>query len=87
MIVQGKRVTHKDIEPVRQMMDANPSWNRTRLSRELCILWNWRAANGQLKDMASRSFLLKLEKHSYITYSPTVFWRKSQENPYPLCFT
>ena len=62
IIVQGKRITHKDIEFIQQMIDANPSWNRTRLSRELCILWNWYAANGQIKDMASRSFLLKLER-------------------------
>jgi hypothetical protein len=67
MIVQGKKITHKDIELVRKMMDAHPSWNRTHLSRELCILWNWYATNGQLKDMACRSFLLKLEKRGYIT--------------------
>lgn len=67
IVVQGKKITYKDIELVRQTINTNPSWNRTRLSKELCILWNWRAANGQLKDMASRSFLLKLEKHGYIT--------------------
>ncbi|MEA1965291.1 MAG: DUF4338 domain-containing protein [Candidatus Aerophobetes bacterium] len=70
MIVQGKKVTRKDIELVRQMINANPSWNRTYLSRELCVLWNWYATNGQLKDMACRSFLLKLEKHGYITLPP-----------------
>lgn len=67
MIIQGKRITHKDIELIRQIINANPSWNRTRLSRELCILWNWRATNNQLKDMACRSFLLKLERCGYIT--------------------
>ena len=66
MLIQGKKITYKDIELVRQMISANPSWNRTRLSRELCILWNWRAANDQIKDMASRSFLLKLERRGYI---------------------
>jgi len=67
MIVQGKKITHKDIELIRQMINTNPSWNRTHLSRELCILWNWYATNGQLKDMACRRFLLKLEKRGYIT--------------------
>jgi len=67
MIVQGKKITHEDIELIRQIIDANPSWNRTRLSRKLCILWNWRTANGQLKDMACHSFLLKIERHGYIT--------------------
>jgi len=67
IVVQGKKITYKDIELVRQTINTNPSWNRTHLSKELCILWNWRATNGQLKDMACRSFLLKLEKHGYIT--------------------
>jgi hypothetical protein len=30
-------------------------------------LWNWRAANGQIKDMACRTLLLKLERRGYIT--------------------
>jgi len=66
MIIQGKSITHKDIELIRQMIDDNLSWNRTRLSRKLCLLWNWRTANGQIKDMACRNFLLKLEKRGYI---------------------
>jgi len=67
IIIQGRKTTKKDIETIRQMIETNPSWNRTRLSKELCLLWNWRAANGQLKDMASRNFLLKLERRLYIT--------------------
>ena len=56
MIIQGRETSDKDIALVREMIKANPSWGRTRLSRELALLWNWRAANGQLKDMAN--FLL-----------------------------
>lgn len=67
MVVQGREITHKDITLIRQLIAANPTWNRTRISREICDLWNWRAANGQLKDMACRTFLLKLEKRGYIT--------------------
>ncbi|RKY41967.1 MAG: hypothetical protein DRP85_04440 [Candidatus Makaraimicrobium thalassicum] len=36
------------------------------MSRELCKLWNWRTANGQLKDMACRTLLLKLERTGHI---------------------
>ena len=66
IIIQGREVNHKDIAFVREMIAIHPSWNRTRLSRELSALWNWRTASGQLKDMACRSFLLKLEKRGYI---------------------
>lgn len=66
-VIQGKEITDKDIELVRGLIKANPSWNRTRISREVCLLWNWRASNGRLKDMACRTFLLKLEGRGYIT--------------------
>ena len=67
MVVQGHKITDQDIVLIREMIKANPSWHRTRLSKELCLLWDWRAANGQLKDMACRTFLLKLEERSYIS--------------------
>jgi hypothetical protein len=48
----------------------HPSWNRTRLSRELCLLWNWRNGAGRLKDMACRTLLLKLEALGQIVLPP-----------------
>jgi hypothetical protein len=71
MVVQGREITNEDIELVNRLSRANPSWNRTRLSKELCLLWNWRAANGQIKDMACRTFLCKLEQRGYITLPPS----------------
>jgi len=67
IIIQGREVTPKDIEFIREIIKANPSWGRSRLSKELALLWNWRALSGQLKDMACRNFLLKLEKRGYIS--------------------
>jgi hypothetical protein len=71
MVVQGREITNEDIELVNRLSWANPSWNRTRLSKELCLLWNWRATNGQIKDMACRTFLCKLEQRGYITLPPS----------------
>lgn len=51
-------------------LQAYPSWNRTRLSRELCGHWNWRNGAGRLKDMACRSLLLKLEERGLIKLPP-----------------
>jgi len=73
MIIQGREITPKDIEFIREMIKTHPSWGRSRLSRELALLWNWRAANGQLKDMACRTFLLKLEERSYLTLPPRLY--------------
>jgi hypothetical protein len=61
-IVQGRRITAEDISLVGSLLGQNPSWNRTRLSRVLCAQWGWRNGTGQLKDMACRTLLLKLER-------------------------
>jgi len=79
MIIQGQKTSDKDIALVREMMTANPSWGRTRLAKELALLWNWRASNGQLKDIACRTFLLKLERRGYITLPPHKYhYRKTR---------
>ena len=68
MTLQGREVTKDNIELIRRLIEADPSRNRTWLSKELCLLWDWRAANGKIKDMACRTLLfLKLELQSHIT--------------------
>lgn len=65
-IIQGRKVTAKDIGLIKRLMAENPDWHRTRLSKELCIQWDWQKPGGQLKDMSCRSLLLKLEKRGCI---------------------
>ncbi len=55
---------------LRRLMFEHPGWHRTRLSRELCTLLNWLGADGRLKDIACRSFLLKLERAGLIVLPP-----------------
>lgn len=63
--IQGKKTTI-DIERIQALLDTNPSWGRTKLSEELCRLWNWRTTDGLLKDMACRTLLLKLDRAGII---------------------
>jgi len=65
-IIQGRPTTESDIRFIQNLISSNPSWHRTRLSKELCVLWNWRDVSGQMKDMACRTFLLKLEQRGGI---------------------
>ena len=69
-IIQGREITATDIAFIKQLLADHPSWHRTRLSRELCKTWQWCRPDGQPKDMACRSLLLKLERASYITLPP-----------------
>lgn len=64
--INGKKVT-PNLCDIQRLMDENPDWGRTRLSQELCKLWNWQGLSGHLKDMACRTMLLKLERRGWIT--------------------
>ena len=59
-----------DISLIERLLGENPGWGRTRLSVKLCELWDWRAPNGQLKDMACRNLLLRLERAGQIRLPP-----------------
>jgi len=69
-IIQGREITPADIESIKQRLADHPGWNRSRLSRELCESWHWRRPGRQLKDMACRTLLLKLERAGHITLPP-----------------
>ena len=64
--VQGRTLKAEDTATIGALITANPSWSRRRLSQELCRQWNWRNGVGQLKDMAARSLLVKLEQRGLI---------------------
>jgi hypothetical protein len=51
-------------------MAAHPDWSRRRLSQELARMWDWRNGVDQLKDMAARTLLLKLEQRGWIALPP-----------------
>jgi len=58
------------VQHIQELLAANPQWHRSRLSLELCKLWNWQSPSGQYKDMACRSLLLKLERAGSIVLPP-----------------
>lgn len=69
-MVQGRRIGAGELEQVRQLIASHPDWSRKRLSRQLATVWDWHNPAGQLKDMAARTLLLKLEQRGWITLPP-----------------
>ncbi len=67
---QGKQITANDIEFIRLLISNNPHTSRRQLSKKLCELWDWRQANGHLKDMLCRGLLLHLYRSGYIELPP-----------------
>ena len=70
--MQGRKMMRADIELIRALIAADPTRGRTPLSEELCRRWDWRNARGQLKDMACRTLLLKLERAGEIRLPPRI---------------
>lgn len=64
------QVNDAQIASIRELIAAHPQAHRRRLSQLLCEQWNWRNDRGQLKDMAARNLMLKLDHQSLIKLPP-----------------
>lgn len=64
--IQGRLIALEQLDWIRQLIRDHPQWGRFRLSLHIAEQWNWRNAAGQLKDMAARTLLLKLEKRALL---------------------
>jgi hypothetical protein len=63
---RGQAVTVEDIAFIRQLIAENPGVSRRGLSAKLCEAWQWRQANGALRDMVCRGLLLILHRAGQI---------------------
>ena len=60
-------ITEKQIKYIREVIENNPTWHRTKISYELCNYWGWYGSNGRPKDISCRDLLRELEKKGKIT--------------------
>ncbi len=63
---RGRVVTCEDILLIRELIAAHPRASRRRLSQKLCEAWQWKQANGALRDMVCRGLLLMLDRAGHI---------------------
>ena len=70
LTIQGRGLNPGDLHAIRQWLEQNPGWSRWRLSQHLATHWDWRNGAGQLKDMAARTLLMKLEQRGLIRLPP-----------------
>lgn len=75
---RGRIVTDDDIVFIRQIIADNPASSRRALSQKLCEAWNWRQANGALREMVCRSLMLLLHRAGHIELPPV---RWVNQNP------
>jgi hypothetical protein len=88
--LQGRPFGAVQLAEIEHLLAQSPESSRYQLSRRLATLWNWRTASGQLKDMAARTLLLKLQEQGWIKLperrweSPTRSGRAPLETPLAL---
>jgi hypothetical protein len=68
---RGRSIGRSEILFVRQFIAEHPEMSRYALSRRLCELWQWKQANGALRDMVCRGLLLLLHRAGEIHLPPT----------------
>ena len=63
---RGRAVTAADVAFLSDLIVQHPEASRRRLSQLACEAWDWRQANGQLRDMVCRSLMLQLDRAGLI---------------------
>ena len=76
---RGKTTTAEDIEFISKLIADNSNDSRYALSVKLCRAWNWIQANGALRDMVARGFMLGLHRAGHIKLPAP---RHSPKNPF-----
>lgn len=66
VLYKNLRISSSQIEFIRDLIQSHPSASRRKLSQLLCIAWDWKQANGSLRDMYCRSVMLHLHRLGYI---------------------
>jgi hypothetical protein len=75
---RGRVITAEDIFFIRELVAEHPTASRRRLSEKLCEAWQWKQANGALRDMVCRGLLLMLHRAGQIELPPV---RYTPPNP------
>jgi len=70
---RGREIGAEDIALIRRLISQHPGASRRSLSAKLCEIWQWKQANGALRDMVCRGLLLMLHRAGEIELPPVRF--------------
>jgi hypothetical protein len=85
---RGRVVKAEEIAFIRELIAGNPTASRRRLSEKVCEAWQWKQANGALRDMVCRGLLLMLHRAGAIELPPARYSAldpfRSRKTPAPM---
>jgi len=67
---RGRSVSSEEMAWIRRLIVDHPEVSRWKLSRLVCQAWQWKQANGALRDMVCRGLLLALDRAGEIQLPP-----------------
>lgn len=67
---RGRSIDSADVEFLRALVAEHSTASRRALSVAVCEAWDWRQANGVLRDGVCRSLLVVLERAGHIVLPP-----------------
>lgn len=70
LALHNRQFSDEDIELIHCLIKSDGHKGRTYISKQLCEIWNWRTATGQLRDITCREVLRKLDKRGLISLPP-----------------
>ncbi len=68
--IRKREITPSTLLFIRDIIETHGAHGRTFISKNLCEHWDWRLHNGQLKDIACRDLLKRLEKRGLVQLPP-----------------
>ena len=78
---RGRDLTSDDLDTIRGTIASHYQRGRSYISRCLCEAWDWRQANGRLKEYAARDLLLRLEEAGYVELPPRLRVKNNLKRP------
>ena len=85
---RGRVITSEEILFLRQFIAERPDLSRRKLSAKICEAWDWKQANGALRDMVCRGLLLMLHRAGEIELPAVRFVARNpfveRERPAPV---
>ena len=59
---RGREIGSSEVAFLRELISEHPDLSRYALSKKVCEAWEWKQANGELRDMVCRGLMLMLER-------------------------
>jgi len=81
---QGRHLKQSDLCWLREIVKDHSDWSRHKITKYICIKWEWRTHSGRLKTFAARSMIDKLEQRGLLDLpSIRVSCRRPPRPPFP----